>query len=339
MVSLLDLGEREILRKIIPRYASAAGDDCASMAISEGNLIITTDPVPPPAAFVIGGDNDPFWMGWLLVTINVSDLAAAGAVPLGFVAAIECEAERSTESFERLLFGIKSCCAEASISYVGGNLREAQKLAAVGTAFGVCEGYPSIGRRGARDGDLVVSVGQGGLFWRDALRIMRGNEIESKDASVLFKPCSQIHLMHRLAAKGLINAAMDNSDGLLPSLNEIAAKNGIGLVLNLDALHVPDLREDEGVEAARCWMGWGDWNIIACVSPDKWKEVQRIASDLGTAVCAIGQLTSEYSGVRLRRDGVIVLAPRLESERFARDSWMSLGIQEYVRMLKNLELP
>jgi len=145
--------------------------------------------------------------------------------------------------------------------------------------------------------------------------------------------------MHRLAAKGLIHAAMDNSDGLLPSLNEIAAKNGLGLVVDLDALEVPGLQKTEGIDAVRCWMGWGDWNVIACVSPEQHAEILGIARDREAVICVIGKMTSKHSGVHLSRKEVVVAAPRLESERFARDSWMSLGIHEYVRMLVSLELP
>lgn len=76
MQTLIDLGERRILQTIIPRIVAGAGDDCASIELPMGQLVATTDPVPPPAAASIGKDDDPFWMGWLLVTINASDLAA-----------------------------------------------------------------------------------------------------------------------------------------------------------------------------------------------------------------------------------------------------------------------
>src|ERR1700704_3453160 len=122
MQELIDLGERNILNTIIPRFVSGAGDDCASIKLPVGQLVATTDPVPPPAAATIGRDGDPFWMGWLLVTINASDLAAAGALPLAFLAAIECEASREVSEFERLLEGISSACGDTGLAYVGGNI-------------------------------------------------------------------------------------------------------------------------------------------------------------------------------------------------------------------------
>ena len=157
MQTLFDLGERRILQSVIPRFAAGAGDDCASIELPLGELVATTDPVPPPAAASIGQDDDPFWMGWLLVTINVSDLAAAGAAPLAFLAAIECEASREVSTFERLLEGIKVACDDATIAYVGGNIREAAKLAAVGIGLGLCHPHKSLGRAG----ELRPKVGDG----------------------------------------------------------------------------------------------------------------------------------------------------------------------------------
>jgi thiamine-monophosphate kinase len=339
MSKLIDLGEREILKQIIPRFVEGAGDDCAILQVPGGHLVVTTDPVPPPAAAGIGRDDDPFWMGWLLVTINVSDLAAAGAVPLGFLAAIECESERTTTSFERLLEGIRASCAAAQIAYVGGNLREAQRLSAVGTAFGICDSYSPLTRIGAKDGDSVISIGQGGAFWRDAIRLLGGKDIGPKDKSPVFKPDSQVGFVHRLAREHLVSAAMDNSDGLLPSLTELASKNSLGIILDLEALTVPGLTREERDDAARYWLGWGDWNVILAVSPAHENRVQELALAAGVSATRIGQFTAAHSCVLLRRGGNTMVAPRLESERFARDSWMLKGIGEYVRMLRELSLP
>jgi thiamine-monophosphate kinase len=63
MTTLGDLGERRILAEIIPRFVANAGDDCAVLGVNGQNIVVTTDPVPPPAAHVIAGDADLYWMG------------------------------------------------------------------------------------------------------------------------------------------------------------------------------------------------------------------------------------------------------------------------------------
>jgi thiamin-phosphate kinase len=325
--------------ELVTRYVHGAGDDCAAIELAVGELVATTDPVPPPAAATIGKDSDRFWMGWLLVTINASDLAAAGASPLAFLAAIECEASQEVSEFERLLEGISSGCSDAGLAYVGGNIREAKQVAAVGVGLGLCHPHKPLGRIGASDGDLVFSIGQGGVFWRDALRMIDGRGPVLKEQSPLYKPRSQIRAMHHLAAKELISAAMDNSDGLLPTLVELATKNGLGIEVDTDLLLVPDLSEEERVHQARFWFGWGDWNVIACVPPYRAQRVHEVCQNLGAEVVQIGKCSKEHSGLRLRRNTNVIPAPRLESERFAADSWMLKGIDEYVRMLRTVPLP
>ena len=136
---LQDLGERELIRSVLPKYCSGVGDDCAVVQLGDVDLLITTDPVPQPAARLLGKDPDVYWMGWLLVVINASDLAAAGAQPLAFLAAIEAPSNLPTSQFERLLEGVRDGCNAEGLYYAGGNLREAKgKLAAVGTALGKC---------------------------------------------------------------------------------------------------------------------------------------------------------------------------------------------------------
>src|SRR5687767_11335202 len=117
MVTLGELGERKIIRSIIGPVVPGMGDDCAVVTRSDGDFLVTTDPVPIPAAKVIGGDEDYYWMGWLLVTINASDLAAAGATPIGFVSAIEAPGEMDVEEFTRLVAGTVDACRAEGLPY------------------------------------------------------------------------------------------------------------------------------------------------------------------------------------------------------------------------------
>jgi thiamine-monophosphate kinase len=301
-------------------------------------LIITTDPVPEPAAKLLGGDPDPYWMGWLLVIINASDLAAAGANPVAFLAAVEASPTMSVDDFERFLLGISEACVAEGLEYVGGNLREGSKLAAVGTAVGRCRLGRALRRSGGREGDVIVSVGSGGIFWRDALIVKNGGTLPSKDLSPLFRPRSQLQTMGLLTQEGVIAAAIDNSDGLLPTLAQLAAANSLGVRLDLARLPVPDRASELGIDPVRLWLGWGDWNVIAAVHPDALERAINVAIDAGTVVTPIGELVAGQSVVVLTRGSATRVASRLESERFAKDSWFASGIQGYIDLLLSVDL-
>lgn len=334
-----DLGEREIIRRILPRFSEGIGNDCGVVDVPAGQLIATTDPVPEPAAKVIGLDPDLYWMGWLLVVINASDLAAAGARPVAFLAAIETPSSLEVAEFERLLLGIKEGCSQEGLAYIGGNLREAQKIGAVGVAFGRTEGGRVLRRTGAREGDVVISVGSGGRFWRDALLIRNGSNLRDRQSSPVFRPRSQLQAMRALNEGGAVVAAMDNSDGLLPTLQQLAEANGLVIEVDLQALPSPEGASMLSVDPVRLWLGWGDWNVVAVVRAEEVDRAARIAQGVGSIAVPIGRFVGGEPRVLLRRGTVLKAAPRLESERFAMDSWFSNGIDGYVENLLRAELP
>jgi thiamine-monophosphate kinase len=338
--TLRDLGERRIVRELLPEYVACIGNDCALVETGGMQIVATTDPVPEPAARVIGGDPDLYWMGWLLVVINASDVAASGAEPLAFLAAIEAPSDLETERFRRLLRGIQECCEVEGLKYVGGNLREAPRLSAVGTAIGVCEEGAAITRAGAEVGDVLVSVGRGGIFWRDAVTLRAGGSV-SKDTSPVFRPRSQLSVMRRLRAARLVKAAIDNSDGLLPTLQQLGSANSLRAVLDLERLRLPH-EVDSSVSAqdsSRLWLGWGDWNVVAAMRASDVSAAQRLAEEVGGSVVAIGGCVQGTPEVWLKRGGNLGPAPRLESERFAADSWFGTGTDSYLHQLMTIPLP
>ncbi|HEY1857034.1 thiamine-phosphate kinase [Acidocella sp.] len=334
-VILRDLGERRILREIIPKYVSAAGDDCANLGRLKGHIVVTTDPAPPPAARIIGGDHDLYWVGWLLVTINASDIAASGAVPHALVAALEMPPTLPIRDLHRLLEGIRDSCAANGLEYVGGNLREANSVAGIGTAIGVSERSP-LSRRGAKPGDRLLVIGEGGRFWADAERIRLGLTVD-RTSSPIFAPVSQAKIVHRLHSEGLLRCAMDTSDGLAPTLVELAGVNQLGLCIWLDTMATSHGGLCERPE--RFWMGWGDWTVVAAVEPDRIEAILTLLNRLGTPATVIGEFVECRKGVFLSSGSSEVPLERLESERFAVDSWFDKGIDEYRRLLNTFPLP
>jgi thiamine-monophosphate kinase len=335
--TLFDLGERRILREIIPRYVSGAGDDCAAIDPQFQNLVVTTDPVPRPAAQVIAGDDDPYWMGWLLVTINASDISAAGARPEAFLAAFDLETHFPVRLFERLLKGVADSCSANGLRYVGGNIREAKTLSAVGTAFGSSP-LKSLGRRGAQSGDRIIALGDSGRFWSDAFLVRSGKPVD-KTSSPLFSPVSQSKITYHLHEKELLRCATDTSDGLAPTLEELASVNGLKVEVDVASIRAGFKTDAPISRPERLWFGWGDWTVVAAVSPENYSQVAATLSEMSAPWKKIGVFVEGTPGVELLDENRRIRAGRLESERFAADSWFTQGIDEYIRRLENFELP
>lgn len=338
---LSDYGERRLLQEIIPIFTTGAGDDCAIVDVGDRKVAASIDPVPTPAARVIAGDDDPYWEGWLLVVINASDLAAVGVVPSSFLCALELPSDYEVEAFRRLLSGVEDACEAEGLEYVGGNIKESDSRSGVGVALGILEEYDAIARSSVQPGDVIVSIGGGGRFWFDAMEVKRGYSVSDKAESPLYKPrsCSK-EVRACLEADIDIHGAIDNSDGLFPALRQLAVASGVRIILELDRLTLSDTRDREAaiLPPPRLWLGWGDWNVVVGVSEGDLREVLSTVQGIGGEAWRIGRVIEGEAQLMMERGDETAQAPRLESERFAEDSWFEQGIEGYIKRLVNVNL-
>jgi thiamine-monophosphate kinase len=343
---LVDIGERRIIDEILgPRYRGVRqwGDDAAfvdDVANLGTTVVATTDPCPPPMAEQLGFD-DPYYTGWLLGTINLSDLAAAGARPVGVLSSLILPPETPLASFERLLDGLDACCTRAGTRVVGGNLKEASVASFNGTAIGTCRGTP-LSRHGGRPGDAVLSIGELGSFWAGVLALRAELIGLSADEALLrnvLLPVAQTAAMELVGERGLAHAAIDTSDGVNPALIQLARSSGVRIVLDADAWVYPadviDAAESLGVDTFRLAQGWGDWQVIVLCDPANEDEIRSLANPM--QVVRLGEVV-DGSGVHIRVGGDVHQLAPLESERFVRDSWFSAGVDGYIDALLNRPL-
>ena len=130
---------------------------------------------------------------------------------------------------------------------------------------------------------------------------------------------------------------MDNSDGLLPTLAQLAEANSCRINLLTETLSVEGA-EKLGINPNRLWLGWGDWNVIAAISEEKFALASKIAAEMKFPLRHIGVFEIGAPEVVLTTTGATLRAPRLESERFAKDSWFTAGINRYVELLKDVNV-
>lgn len=345
---LTDLGERRIIRELLgARYASVDnfGDDAATLAQTlgqSGTLVATTDPCPPPMAEALGA-TDQFYAGWLLATLNLSDLAAAGADPLGLVTSLVLPSDMMIVDFERLLDGIDECCAAVGTRVVGGNLKEGKTRDLTATAIGFCRNRVPLRRGGGLPGDHVVVLGDLGNFWAGVLAVRRGLLTLDRREPLLHNvltPLPKNALMAEVAARGLVSSAIDNSDGLYPSLAQLATASGCAIRLRDDRFQftpaVVKMAEKLRVKPLRLALGWGDWHIVVSCARGQLEPLLEEAAAKEVSACAIGELEDGHA-VLLELDGETAPLLPLDSQRFTKESWFTAGLDSYIETL--LEAP
>lgn len=345
-----ELGERRIIEEILrPRYSFQGehrfGDDCALVAygdlVAGGAVVATTDPCPEPMASFLGY-TDLYYRGWLLAAINLSDLAAAGARPLGLLTSLILPCDIKTDQFVRLLDGIDNCCEQCGTHVIGGNLKEGIRIDLSATAIGVCNDNMCMSRTGCREGDLIAVIGDLGLFWAGVLAVRHRLSLDDAENKTLLRniltPMPKVHIGQELAKMRLLTACLDNSDGLYPSLIQLANANHLQMHVMMDDVAFPPevIRVSSvlGVDPVRLALGWGDWQLVGCLYPSKKDELMALGKHHGVPVYIIGQVRTGY-GVVLEHKGRIAEMAPIDSQRFTRESWFTAGLEAYIDLLVN----
>ncbi len=308
-----DLGERRLVRRVAEILGISERDDCAMVEDGENYLVWTTDMLHRRADFpeIATG----WQIGWMAAAVNLSDVAAMGALPTGLLSAAGIPPGTEVEYVEEIFAGMKDCVRTFGTRVLGGDLDSCDELTLVGTALGRVERDRVLRRRGARPGDLLCTTGTlggAGAGLRVALEA-EGKGIGSDPGLValtrrLLEPSPRMAEGRALALSGAATSMMDNSDGLVLSLYELAEASGVGFLLQEEMIPIDPLvalvAEDREDALDLALTAGGDFELVFTLRSDR---IGDAADACGLAV--IGTVAEE--GVILASaEGTEELRPR-----------------------------
>jgi len=252
---LKDIGEKRLIREVVRKgWKATKGilplNDDAQIITPPLSFkypqLISTDRTPSNLRPLVWGIYDYEQYGQYHAISNLSDIAAMGAKPFGYLLNIAAPATLDLEIFKSVFDGVIATLAKYETVLLGGDTKEGAELNLVGVALGQSWKETVLTRSDCRIGDkLIVSGGQLGsipaahaLFARLGWRQANIHEQKLTDAFHQFAP--QIVEAKLLQDSGVCTSCMDNSDGLMASLDEIADASGVGFKLNLNAIEVSD---------------------------------------------------------------------------------------------------
>lgn len=300
-----------------------------------GVLAVTTDGLAEEIATGLYGD--PELIGWMLVTINASDLAAVGAEPLGMMVCETLPPDVSPRWLHALSAGIRAACEASGLGVLGGDTNAGEVVHLVGTALGLIpDGHP-LTRCGARPGDRVYASGPLGLGGAYALSRLAAR---AKCPTVRYRP--RARLAEGRLLRGLASACIDTSDGALAALDELARRNGVGF--RLDRPIERWTHAEAGAAAAAAglplWMlhagPHGEFELVFTVPADREAALLLAARSAGWRPVALGRATAE-PGIELVLDG----EPRSLDTGRMRNLFSEVGgnVERYVAGLASLHRP
>jgi thiamine-monophosphate kinase len=238
-----EAGFIDALRRIAAHPAARGlADDCAVLEVGGEALILTHDVLVEGVHWL--PDQDPADVAWKLVAVNLSDLAAKGAEPIGVLLGYMLG-----DGDGRFIEGLEAVLAEYGVPLLGGDTVAGGSPRALGlSAIGRATHRPVPARSGARPGDALWVTGALGaaLAGFEALRDETG-----ADSGAYRRPRPLLAEGRALAPH--VTAMMDVSDGLLLDARRMAEASGTTLAIDAAAVPIA-LPESRRAEALR----WGD---------------------------------------------------------------------------------
>jgi thiamine-monophosphate kinase len=349
---LKDIGERKLVEWLVDRIRPGPntilplGDDCAALSLGVGDLALatTTDPCPTPVTWLLGGRRY-FDYGWYSVLINLSDLAAVGARPLGVQLSIIAPPEMAFAEFADFFAGAEALARRLHCPIVGGNLKDGREFVVDGSAFGVQKRDRLLRRGGARAGDAVCVAGETGLFWPVVLARSRGlrlpGHVSANRKLRILRPVPKVEIASGLARAGIATSCMDVSDGLFFTFQEMARRSGVDFVVDLRAFRLSPwaraLCQTLDVDPLRVLRGWGEWQLVLTIPPASLRLAKRIAAGSRTRLTVVGTAAKGSGLIFGRTDGPPRPLNVIDSERFTKYSIFTHPLEKYIRLL--LETP
>ena len=258
--------------------------------------VLTTD------AFVEGIHFDrrfcpPDAIGHKALAVNLSDLAAMGAIPRAALLSLVLPGELPSADVDGILDGLLALAAQHQVTLVGGNItRSPGPLVVDVTAIGAVAPRRVLRRSGARPGDDVYVTGALGSGAAGLQAFRAGSTLPDAQAQYL-RPDPRVRAGLLLGRNRAATSCMDLSDGLADAVRQVASASGVGMAIRADALPIQDAvrdwfvqqRADPAIAAA---AGGDDYELLFTSRPSQRGHLRAVRSHLGNLpITRIGAVT------------------------------------------------
>jgi thiamine-monophosphate kinase len=303
--------------------AFGLGDDAAILRASGDDIVVTTDAIVEGVHFL--PDDPPDTVARKALRVNLSDVAAKGATPAGFVLTLALRGADDAwlEPFAR---GLGEDAALFGCPLLGGDTVSTPGPLMISiTAFGRVASGTMVHRRGAKPGDRVMVTGTIGdaalgldLLRSGAVAADLADDATAKRMLVERYRIPQPRTALAKAVRDHASAAMDVSDGLAGDLAKLCDASGVSAAIDAPSIPLSGpvakllARRVVGIEAIV--TGGDDYEILCAIPEDRFEAFAQQARLAAVAVTSIGTIIAGTSVPRfLDAQGTEIALPRRRS--------------------------
>ncbi|MDR4306410.1 thiamine-phosphate kinase [Chelatococcus sambhunathii] len=312
------LDEAGLIARFFRPLAAAPGaallsDDAATIPTGDGpDLVVTTDALVAGVHFFPDDPADA--VARKALRVNLSDLAAKGARPAGYLVTLALPEDWETDWLDGFAEGLAADQEEFVVSLLGGDtVRTPGPLMISVTALGFAQEGRTPRRGGGAPGQRLYVTGTIG----DAALGLRLRQDERLALKWDLRRDEREHLLDRylipeprLALAGVVAAyaaaSMDLSDGLVGDLEKLAEASRCGAILEADRVPLSRaaaraIRADPS-SLTDALTGGDDYELLLAIHPDDVDAFEQEARAAGVPVVDVGALV-EGAGVEVESNG------------------------------------
>jgi len=306
------MDEFDFIAKYLSALAGPEGldlkDDVAVWKVPKGlEVVISMDTLVAGVHFPDIEDGGKFdaQTAEKLIRVNISDLVAKGADPVGYFLSLALSEHVDEEALKDFCQGLASAQSYYGIKLWGGDTtRTKGRNVLTVTMVGTVPIGKTVLRAGAQIGDLICVTGHIGdsyLGLKTVLNQMDGFGSQSEYwENAYYLPNPPFAL--RRAVRKYATAALDISDGLLADAGHIADVSGVGMDIFLTTIPLSAAstrwvlgEADHQKARAELATGGDDYQILMCVSERKISALKKQAAKAGIVLTVIGKVTDVSS--------------------------------------------
>lgn len=317
-MKIRDIGEFGLIERIHTRAGRSSypvvigiGDDASVLDVGAGNQAVTTTDMLVEGIHFLRDAIDPYDLGFKSHAVNLSDIAAMGAVPAQSFLSFGLPPDMDVEIIDAFMDGFMEIGDGVPLS--GGDTVSSPEgwLISV-TVIGIAPAGRVLRRDAARPGESIWLSGPAGDSAAGLSILLQRSEKVSEDNSRFLiqkhnQPLPQVRMGRILLESGISNSAIDVSDGLLQDLGHICESSKLGAELTLEDIPlsgpIKELASANKVDPY-IWAlrGGEDYSLLFTVKPENEAKLVDIIEREKIQAAKIGK-TVPGNGIVVYRDG------------------------------------
>lgn len=320
-MKIKDIGEFGLIERIHARAGRSSypvvigiGDDASVLDVGSHNQAVTTTDMLIEGVHFLRDAIDPFDLGFKSHAVNLSDIAAMGAVPAQSFLSFGLPPDMDVETIDIFMDGFMEVGEGVPLS--GGDTVSSPEGWVISvTVIGLAPSGRVLRRDAAMPGDSIWLCGPVGDS-AAGLSILLGRSERVNDQNTQFliqrhnRPLPQVRMGRILLEAGISHCAIDVSDGLLQDLGHICESSKVGAELNREQIPLSaPIRELASANKtdpyAWALRGGEDYSLLFTVKPEKEKKLLDVLERQEIEAVPIGKIVPA-TGIRVFSEGAEV---------------------------------